>query len=84
MDSRTEAIEGIEKTIGELAGIFQQLTTMISAHDSLVQRYLCCTIYITYVIYPHSTQNRSKRGFRGDQCGCRTTGVMEIHEFHLV
>jgi hypothetical protein len=38
MDSRTEAIEGIEKTINDLASIFQQLTTMISAHDDLVKR----------------------------------------------
>jgi syntaxin 5 len=38
LESRTEAIEGIEKTIGDLASLFQQLTTMISAHDDLVRR----------------------------------------------
>ena len=35
---RAVAIEGIEKTIGELAGMFQQLTEMISQHDDYVQR----------------------------------------------
>lgn len=38
LDSRAEAIEGIEKTINELGSIFQQLTSMISAHDDLVRR----------------------------------------------
>ena len=38
MDSRATAIEGIERTIGDLAGLFSQLTTMISAHDDLVRR----------------------------------------------
>lgn len=39
LESRSDAIEGIEKTIGDLANIFSQLTTMISAHDDLVRRY---------------------------------------------
>lgn len=38
MESRAEAIEGIERTITDLAGLFGQLTTMISAHDDLVRR----------------------------------------------
>jgi syntaxin 5 len=40
LDSRAEAIEGIEKTINELGSIFQQLTSMISAHDDLVRRFV--------------------------------------------
>jgi syntaxin 5 len=40
LDSRSEAIEGIEKTINELGSIFQQLTSMISAHDDLVRRFV--------------------------------------------
>jgi syntaxin 5 len=42
LDSRAEAIEGIERTIGELAGMFQQLTSMINAHGDLVTRYSLC------------------------------------------
>jgi syntaxin 5 len=38
LDSRATAIEGIEKTIADLGSLFSQLTTMIAAHDDLVQR----------------------------------------------
>ncbi|KAI3646311.1 hypothetical protein MP228_009239 [Amoeboaphelidium protococcarum] len=38
LESRAQAIEGIEKTITDLAGLFSQLTTMISQHDDLVRR----------------------------------------------
>jgi t-SNARE complex subunit (syntaxin) len=46
LDSRAEAIEGIEKTIGDLAGLFQQLTSMINAHDDLVRRFALLSNYI--------------------------------------
>jgi syntaxin 5 len=51
LHGRVEAIEGVERTINELASLFTQLTTMINAHDDLITRYPFFSLLTLIIIH---------------------------------